>query len=152
MSALLRGLYMLCVTAVLCLPSIAVMVHLIIEDHLICSGTYSSSGMNVVLVKGLIYQMTIISVLLGMMVGYGFDSSQTLGGIVCIINFVTCMLFWNLCDRCQKDRKCSHSKEWVITLGFMNLLLPIILLLQNQLEKTQHVSHVRPMKLDEYAM
>lgn len=143
---------MLCVIAVLGLPSIAVAVHLIIEDHLICSGTYSDSGMNIVLVKGLIYQMTFIAILLSGMVGYGADSSQTLGAIVCLVNFLTCMLFWNMCDRCQRDNKCSRSKEWIITLGFMNILLPLILVLQNQLEKTRMSTQSVSLKMDEYAM
>lgn len=152
MSAFLRALYMLCVIAVLCLPSIAVTVHLIVEDHLICSGTYTDSGMNIVLVKGLIYQMTFIAILLGGMVGYGADSAQSLGAIVCLVNFVTCMLFWNMCERCQKDNKCSRSKEWIITLGFMNILLPLILVLQNQLEKAGVSTQAVPLTMDEYAM
>jgi len=152
MSAFLRGLYMLCVVAVLCLPSLAVTVHLVIEDHLICSGTYSDSGMNIVLVKGLIYQMTFIAIVLGGMVGFGVDGSQTLGSIVCLVNFITCMLFWNMCNRCQKDKKCTHSKEWIITLGFMNLLLPVILILQNQLEQPRMSTQALPLKMDEYAM
>lgn len=151
MNLLIRILYTVCVNIILCLPSLAIVVHMLMENTLLCEGSYSTNGVSASLLKYLLVQNTIIALILGALISNINDNSsaQLFGLGICGINFINSMIFWNLCNRCgpEEKKKCGKSRAWVITLGFVNVVMPVLYYLQTQLA-SENLTHevYTPMK------
>lgn len=147
-SLLLRIVYTICVNVILCLPSLAIVLHMLIENTLLCDGTYSTNGVPVGLLKYLLGQNTLLALLLGVLCANAdtTQNAQMYGLAICAFNFINCMIFWNLCNRCgpEEKRKCGTSRGWLITLGFVNLIMPLLYYLQTHLalENSTHDVYV----------
>lgn len=135
MKSIIQFIYLFCLVCILCLPSLAVSIQMIWDDYFACENSgYSKEGLPTLLVKYLIHQNTCITIVLAVLCGLQIYP-ETFGTILCVLNFINCMLFWHMCSRCVRQEKCKHSRSWLITLGVMNVMLPILYYLQKNQTK-----------------
>jgi len=140
MDSFLSFIYAICVITILSLPSIAILIHLIWEKKMMCpSEDYSAHGINKTNIKFLMWQLAIVAIVCSTMIGMQSDMAGTLIILVCLANFINSMLFWNMCNRCEGDKKCQCTRKWLIVLGFVNILLPVLYFIQQYLHQAKRV-------------
>lgn len=147
MNVFIYLLYVICVVIILSMPSVAISMQMIWDDYFACESYKDNKKVPNLLIKYLIHQTTIITILMTLLCANMYDPEIT-GGVACIMNFVNCMLYWSMCNRCIKNKKCIHSRTWIITLGFINLLLPVLYYTQKHTITTKKIVSINTINKD----